>query len=96
MISVINNIKLFSDVHGIRESIKVTRSSHWQCLKCGKKFYFERHLDLHIERRHNELINKVHYYNGSPYKQELHFQVLSFFFNFGRRKTLCAWGASAT
>ncbi|OXA52732.1 Serendipity locus protein H-1 [Folsomia candida] len=49
------------DLHGIRESVKRTRSSHWQCLKCGKKFYLERHLDLHIERRHSELIN-----NASP------------------------------
>jgi len=52
-------LNLSRDLHGIRESIKGTRSSHWQCLKCGKKFYLERHLDIHIERRHSELINNV-------------------------------------
>ncbi|CAG7709888.1 unnamed protein product [Allacma fusca] len=52
-------LNLSRDLLGVRESLKRTRSSHWQCLKCGKKFYLERHLDLHIERRHSDVINKA-------------------------------------
>lgn len=58
-------LNLSRDLLGVRESLKSTRSSHWQCLECGKKFYLERHLDLHIERRHADVINKV----GSPQVQ---------------------------
>ena len=52
-------LNLSRDLLGARESLKRARSSHWQCLKCGKKFYLERHLDLHIERRHSDIVNNV-------------------------------------
>jgi len=69
-------LNLSRDMLAARESIKKTRSSYWQCVRCGKKFYLERHLDLHIERRHPDVINHVSSYTKLRIKNFLELENL--------------------
>ena len=52
-------LNLARDMLGTRELLKKRKSSHWKCQKCGKRFYSERYLDLHIGRKHANVISRV-------------------------------------
>ncbi|XP_017086908.2 uncharacterized protein [Drosophila bipectinata] len=50
----------FRDVFAPRQDAKQRdRPTQWTCRKCGKSFYQEKHLDLHFDTRHKQIINEA-------------------------------------
>ena len=62
------------DMYKVQELLKVEESpSRWRCDYCGKTFYGELYIDVHMDNRHSDKIRNV---SGTSIKMTLRDQRL--------------------
>ena len=56
------------DIYADNEANKIQENlSRWVCQYCGKAFFEERFLDVHLDNKHKETFENVKFYEISEY-----------------------------